>query len=103
MIVRVAFCNLIKFKLILMIAEQQQTIDLIKNAYEPGLLPFMDKLVAIRVAENQEDLILREDGASSILPFPAMNGERHIKSTSSFGLPTHQTSTQSTTFSTPKQ
>ncbi|MBW0548760.1 hypothetical protein O181_088475 [Austropuccinia psidii MF-1] len=56
-------CGPIQSKLIIMPPGQQQEIDFIKNVHEPGLLPFMDKMVEVGVAESFKGLTLMEDGA----------------------------------------
>ncbi|MBW0491782.1 hypothetical protein O181_031497 [Austropuccinia psidii MF-1] len=56
-------CGPIQSKLIIMPPGQQQATEFIKNGYEPGSLPFMDKLVEVGVAENCKGLTLMEDGA----------------------------------------
>ncbi|MBW0506520.1 hypothetical protein O181_046235 [Austropuccinia psidii MF-1] len=58
-----AICGPIQSELMIMPPGKQQAIDFIENVYEPGLLPFMDKLVEVSVAENCEGLTLIEDGA----------------------------------------
>ncbi|MBW0485050.1 hypothetical protein O181_024765 [Austropuccinia psidii MF-1] len=58
-----AICGPIQSKLIIMPLGQRRAVDFINNVYEPGLLPFMDKLVEVSVAENREELTLMEDGA----------------------------------------
>ncbi|MBW0577504.1 hypothetical protein O181_117219 [Austropuccinia psidii MF-1] len=55
-------CGPIQSELILMPHGQQQAVDFIENVYEPGLLPFMDELVEVGVAEDCEELTLMEDG-----------------------------------------
>ncbi|MBW0485894.1 hypothetical protein O181_025609 [Austropuccinia psidii MF-1] len=42
---------------------QCRAVDFINNVYKPGLLTFMDKLVKVGVAANNEELTLMEDGA----------------------------------------
>ncbi|MBW0500978.1 hypothetical protein O181_040693 [Austropuccinia psidii MF-1] len=56
-------CGPIQSELIILPPGQRQAIEFIKNVYEPGLFPFMDKLVEVGVAEDQEGLTLMEDGA----------------------------------------
>ncbi|MBW0462479.1 hypothetical protein O181_002194 [Austropuccinia psidii MF-1] len=58
-----ALCGLIQSELIVMPPGQCQAIDFIENVYEPGLLPFMDELVELGVAEDHEELTLMEDRA----------------------------------------
>ncbi|MBW0547836.1 hypothetical protein O181_087551 [Austropuccinia psidii MF-1] len=55
-------CGPIQSELIIMPPGQQE-IYFIENVYEPGLLPLMDELVEVGVAENHEGLTLMEDGA----------------------------------------
>ncbi|MBW0543015.1 hypothetical protein O181_082730 [Austropuccinia psidii MF-1] len=57
-----AICGPIQSKLIIMTPGQKRAIDFIENVYKPGLLPFMDKLVEVGVADNREGLTLMEDG-----------------------------------------
>ncbi|MBW0550246.1 hypothetical protein O181_089961 [Austropuccinia psidii MF-1] len=42
---------------------QRQAIDFIEIVDKPGLLPFMDELVEVGVADNHKGLTLMEDGA----------------------------------------
>ncbi|MBW0493180.1 hypothetical protein O181_032895 [Austropuccinia psidii MF-1] len=93
-----ASCGLIQSQLLIIPTGQQQAIYFIENAYEPGLLPFMDKLVEVDIAENCKRLTLMEDGGPSILPLPANNGRTNIKFTSLCGLLPHLISTQSKTY-----
>ncbi|MBW0466696.1 hypothetical protein O181_006411 [Austropuccinia psidii MF-1] len=58
-----AICGPIQSKLIIMPLGQERALDFINNIYEPGLLPFMDKLVKVGIAANCKGLTLMEDGA----------------------------------------
>ncbi|MBW0568125.1 hypothetical protein O181_107840 [Austropuccinia psidii MF-1] len=58
-----ALCGPIQSELILMPPGQRRAVDFIENVYELGLLPFMDELVKVGVAEDCEELTLMEDGA----------------------------------------
>ncbi|MBW0467732.1 hypothetical protein O181_007447 [Austropuccinia psidii MF-1] len=58
-----AICGPIQSELIILPPGQRRAIDFIENVYEPGLLPFMDELVEVGVAEDREGLTLMEDGA----------------------------------------
>ncbi|MBW0500826.1 hypothetical protein O181_040541 [Austropuccinia psidii MF-1] len=60
-----AICAPIQSKLINMPPGQRQAIDFIENVYTPGLLPLMDELVEVGIAENCKGLTLMEDGAPS--------------------------------------
>ncbi|MBW0589315.1 hypothetical protein O181_129030 [Austropuccinia psidii MF-1] len=58
-----SICGPIQSELIILPPGQTQVIEFIKNVYETGLFPFMDKLVEVCVAEDQEGLTLMEAGA----------------------------------------
>ncbi|MBW0462632.1 hypothetical protein O181_002347 [Austropuccinia psidii MF-1] len=58
-----ALCGPIQSELIVIPPGQCRAVDFIENVYEPGLLPFMDELVKVGIAECCKELTLMEDGA----------------------------------------
>ncbi|MBW0511044.1 hypothetical protein O181_050759 [Austropuccinia psidii MF-1] len=58
-----ALCEAIQSEIVFLPPGQRSAVNFISNVYEPGLLPFYDERIDAGVAENCDQLTLKEDGA----------------------------------------